>query len=102
MRVKDFYSEFFQQMYFGGFFFLCVDYSVVFYHSNTGIEIILRIYRNILQTYSQEDLRGIYVVVHINVMLLRLFVQLLISFPVLLCLVLNSIFHLILWFKMAF
>ena len=45
--------------------------------------------------------RGIYVVVHINMMLLRLFV-LLISFPVLLCLVLNSIFHLVSSFKMAF
>ena len=45
--------------------------------------------------------RGIYVAAHLN-MLLRLFVQLPISFPALLCLVLNSIFHLILWFKMAF
>ena len=43
-------------MYFGGFFFLCVDLSVVFNHSNTSIEIILSIYRNILQAYNQEDL----------------------------------------------
>ena len=46
--------------------------------------------------------RGIYVVVRMNMILLPLFVQLLISFPVLWCLVLNSIFHLILWFKIAF
>ena len=56
LQIKDFYSEFFQRMYFGGFFFFCVDYSVVFNHSNTGIEIILCIYRNILQAYNQEDL----------------------------------------------
>ena len=37
-------------MYFGGFFFPCVDYSVVFNYSNTGIEIILSIYHNITET----------------------------------------------------
>ena len=48
-------------MYFGGFFFPCVDYSIVFNYSNTGIEIILYIYRNIsttaniLQPCNQED-----------------------------------------------
>ena len=46
--------------------------------------------------------RGIHAVVHLNIMLLRFFAQLPISSPVLLCLTLNSIFHLILWFKIAF
>ena len=46
--------------------------------------------------------RGIYVVVHLNIMVLRFFAQLPIYFPGLLCLTLNSIFHLILWFKIAF
>ena len=45
---------------------------------------------------------GIHAVVHLNIMLLRFFAQLPISSPVLLCLTLNSIFHLILWFKIAF
>ena len=35
-------------------------------------------------------------------MLLRLFAQLSISFPLILCLVLNSVVHLILWYKWHF
>ena len=46
--------------------------------------------------------KGIYVFVLINIKLLRLFVKLPVSLPVLLRLVLDSTFHLILWFKMAF
>ena len=84
-------------MYFGRFFFPCVDYTVVFNYSNTGIEIILCVYNSILQGSNQEEFTsGVYI------LLLRLFVQLPVSFPVLLCLVLKSIFHLILWFEMAF
>ena len=37
-------------MYFGGFFFPCVDYSVVFNYGNIGVEINLGIYRNISTT----------------------------------------------------
>ena len=48
-------------MYYGGFLFLCVDYSVAFNHSNTSMRIILCVYRsksttaNILQVCNQED-----------------------------------------------
>ena len=56
-----FYSEYFQRMHSGGFFFPCVDYSVVFNYSNTDIHTILCIYcnmsatANILQACNQED-----------------------------------------------
>ena len=58
LQIKDFYLEYFQRMYFAQFFFLCVDYSVVFSYINRviGLEIILCIYRNTLQAYNQEDL----------------------------------------------
>ena len=73
LQIKDFYSEYFPQMYFGRFFFPRIDYLVFFNYSNTATEIILCIYRNILHACKQEDFyfRGTYVIVHINIMLLR-------------------------------
>ena len=95
-------------MYYGGFLFPCVDYSIAFNHSNTNIQIILCAYRNIsitaniLRVCNQEDFTSEVYMCAINIMLLRLFTQLSISFPVILCLVLNSVIHLILWYKWYF
>ena len=71
-------------MYFGEFFFHCVHYSVVSNYSNTGIEIFyvyIAIYQQLQICCScvtkKIFLRGIYFAVHINIMLLSLFVQIL-------------------------
>ena len=56
----------------GGLFFPCIDYTVVFNDSNTGIQIILCKHHNIstttniLQTCSQEDFNSeVYMLLYI-------------------------------------
>ena len=65
-QIKDFYTGYLQLMYFGRFFFPCVDYTVVFNYSNTGIEIILCVYNIILQGSNQEEFTsGVYMLLYI-------------------------------------